>query len=84
MTKPEGITNEQYREFLREGIKDLEWEVSLLERSIRSAHDEIDRYYDVMAKLEREEGKCNSFGADPDCRPEPKFPWDNRGWQPNG
>lgn len=27
--------------------------------------------------------RCSSFGADPDCRPEPKRPWDNRGWTPN-
>ena len=26
----------------------------------------------------------SSFGADPDCRPEPVVPWDNRGWQPDG
>jgi hypothetical protein len=28
-------------------------------------------------------GICTSFGADPDCRPEPEIPWDNRGWQPD-
>jgi ribonuclease HI len=27
--------------------------------------------------------RCTSFGADPDCRPEPKRPWDNRGWTPD-